>query len=123
VTNANTNANGTVISANDTFVRLTGVSNVQQFSVGNRINSISANADVANVHSVLVVYDVSKFNQFTVSTNQITGSNSAAVGTCLAISNPDLIRESGKVIYTESSNTVIDRDQGTTEEIRLVIKF
>jgi hypothetical protein len=104
-------------------VRLTAVSNVQQFSAGNRINSISANADIANVHSVLVVYDVSKFNQFTIGNNQITGANSGAVATCIGITNPDLLRESGKVIYTESSNTVIDRDQGTTEEIRLVIKF
>jgi len=123
VTNEDTNANGTVIFANSTLVRLTGVSNVQQFSVGNRINSISANADIANVYSVLVVYDVSKFQQFTIGTNPITGANSGAVGTCIAVSNPDLLRESGKVIYTESSNTVIDRDQDTTEEIRLVIKF
>jgi hypothetical protein len=123
VTNQATSANGTVIFANNTFVRLTAVSNVQQFSVGNRINSISANADIANVHSVLVVYDVSKSNQFAVGANPITGSSSGAVATCIGITNPDLIRESGKVIYTESSNTVIDRDQGTTEEIRLVIKF
>jgi hypothetical protein len=123
VTNQVTNANGTVIFANSTFVRLTAVSNVQQFAAGNRINSISANADIANVHSVLVVYDVSKFNQFTIGNNQITGANSGAVATCIGITNPDLLRESGKVIYTESSNTVIDRDQGTTEEIRLVIKF
>ena len=123
VTNQVTNANGVVVYANNTYVKLTSVSNTQQFSVGNRINSTSANADIANVHSVLVLYDVSKFNQFTVSNNQITGANSGATGACKNITYPDLLRESGKVIYTESSNTVIDRDKGTTEEIRLVVKF
>jgi hypothetical protein len=123
VTNANTSANGTVIFANTSYLKLTNVSNVQQFSVGNRINSISANANIANVYSVLVAYDVSKFNQFTVSNEQITGSNSGAIGTCRDITTPDLIRESGRIIYTESSNTVIDRSSGSTEEIRLVIKF
>lgn len=123
VTNQVTNANGVVIFANTTYVKLTSVSNTQQFSVGNRINSTSANADIANVHSVLVLYDVSKFNQFTVSNNQIIGANSGAIGACKSITNPDLMRESGKVIYTESSNTVIDRDKSATEEIRLVVKF
>lgn len=123
VTNGNTGANGTVIFANTTYIKMTAVSNVQQFFVGNRINSVSANADIANVHSVLVLYDVSKFNSFSVSSSQISGSNSGALGTCINVTKPDLLRESGKVIYTESSNTVIDMDKGTTEEIRLVIKI
>lgn len=123
ITNGTSGAVGTVVFANSTYVKLTGVSNTQQFSVGNRINSISANADIANVYSVLITYDVSKLNQFSIGSNQLTGANSGATAVCTGIALPDLIRESGKIIYTESSNTVIDRSQGSTEEIKLVIKF
>ena len=33
------------------------------------------------------------------------------------------VRETGKVLYTESSNTVITRNVNSTEEIKLIIKF
>ena len=125
LTNSNTSANGKIIFANTTYLKLTGVSNALAFAANNILtNGLSANAKVANVYSVLILSDVTKSNNFVISTSfNITGENSASVGVSRSVINPDLIRESGRVIYTESSNTVINRTLSTTEEVRLVIKF
>lgn len=123
--NANTSANAKITFANSTYIRLTGVSNSAAFSVNNSINNgLGANAQVSNVYSVLILSDVSKANNFSASAiNTITGSNSGSTGIIRGVINPDLIRESGRVTYMESSNTVVDRSLNTTEEIRLVVKF
>ena len=123
--NSNTSANAKIIFANSTYLRLTGVTNVAAFSANNLLNNgLSANAKVSNVYSVLILSDVTKSNNFAVSTSfTVTGTNSGATGLVSKAINPDLIRESGRVIYTEASNTVINRTLATTEEVRLVIKF
>lgn len=123
ITNANTSANGKVVFANSTYVKLTSVSNTSLFSANNDItNGIGSNATIDQVRSVLIVSDL-RGNAFTTGVQLVTGSNSAAQGTLSLTSKPDLIRNTGKVIYTESSNSVINRTANTTEEIRLTIKF
>jgi hypothetical protein len=123
VTNSNTSANGKVTFANTSYIKVTSVSNSTSFSGNNVIvNGIGANATIQQVRSVLILSDI-EGNNFQVGASSITGQNSAAQGIVSLTTNPDLIRNSGKVIYTEASNSVIYRTTSTTEEIRLIIKF
>ena len=123
VTNSNTSANGKVTFANTSYIKVTSVSNSASFSGNNVIvNGIGANATIQQVRSVLILSDI-EGNNFQVGASSITGQNSTAQGIVSLTTNPDLIRNSGKVIYTEASNSVIHRTTSTTEEIRLIIKF
>lgn len=123
VTNSNTSANGKVTFANTTYVKLTAVSNSTLFSSNNNIvNGTGANATIQQARSVLVFSDI-EGNNFQVGSSTITGQNSGAQGIISLTTNPDLIKKSGKVIYMEVANSVINRTANTTEEIRLIIKF
>lgn len=123
ITNANTSANGKVVFANSTYIKVTAVSNNTLFSTNNTItNGIGANATIGEVRTVLVVSDL-QANAFLSGTQLVTAGNSGAQGTLSLVTRPDLIRNTGKVLYTESANSVINRTANTTEEIRLTIKF
>jgi ABC-type enterochelin transport system ATPase subunit len=80
-------------------------------------------ASITEVYPVLIVSDVSKSQNFQSGINQIVGANSGSIATILSVVNPDLIRETGKVVYMESSENVITKDINTTERVRVVIKF
>ena len=124
LTNSNTSANAKVVFANSTYLRLTGISNTTLFSVNNQVvTGLGANATIQSIYRVLILSDVSRASKFTVGNNSIEGQNSGATGIVSSVTNPDIVRESGRVIYSESSNTVINRSINSTEEIRLVIKF
>lgn len=123
VINANTSANAKVTFANSTYIKVTAVSNTSLFTSNNQINNgLSANATIDSVRTVLIVSDVYG-NNFLSGISTITGETSSAQGTISLVTNPDLVRNTGKVIYTEASNSVINRTENTTEEIRLTIKF
>ena len=122
---ANT-ANARVIFANNTYLKLTNVSNTSAFTVSSNVsNGLGASANVSNVHTVLIVSDVTKTVNFSSSNSSqtIIGVNSAANGVPLSVSIPDLVRETGKVLYLETSNTIVTREINSTEEIRLILKF
>lgn len=123
--NSGNTANAKIISSNSSYLKLTGVSNTSQFVATTTINNgLGSSATISNAYSVLTLSDVSKNNYF--SNNpllSINGANSGAVATCLSFTNPDLVRESGKVLYIETSNTVVERAINSTEEIRLIIKL
>ena len=122
VTNSNTSANGKVIFANSSYIKMTGVSNSTLFSNGNIIqNGLGAGATVNSAFRVAILSDVSKSANFANGFNFVVGA--MATGLPQIVSNPDLIRETGKVFYTETSNSVINKSLNTTEEIRLIIKF
>jgi hypothetical protein len=124
ITNSNTSANAKVTFANSSYLKLTGVSNAALFSANNVVQSpVGGIATVSNVYSVLVLSDVSRASNFAVGLNQVVGANSNSTGTVLQVSNPDLMRESGKVDYLETSNNVITKDLNTSERVRVVIKF
>jgi len=124
VTNSNTAANGKVTFANSSYIKMTAVSNTSLFSNGNIIqNGLGANATVNTAFRVAILSDVSKTANFVTGFNFVTGQNSGATGLLQVVSDPDLIRETGKVFYTETSNSVINKSLNTTEEIRLIIKF
>jgi hypothetical protein len=105
---------------------MTAVSNSFLFTTSNTINNgLGVSANVSNLYSVLIISDVTKTVNFsTASASQtVVGVNSAANGIPLLITNPDLVRETGRVMYIETSNTVIERSINSSEEIRLVLKF
>lgn len=126
VRDTTTNANGTVIFANTTYLKLTSVSNSLSFAAGHTINNQgSAAATISTVYPVLLLNDVSGSNRFQASSNNIVGQTSGAVGTCNSyalITYPELVRESGKVIYMENFQYVT-RAPTSKEEVKLVIKF
>lgn len=127
VTDTTSNANGICTFANTTYIKLTNVSQSLSFGTTRTINNGSgATATISSVYPVLVLSDVSDVSNFQASTNNaIIGVTSKASATCnnyLLITNPDLVRDSGKLIYSESFAPVT-RTSTNKEEIRLVIKF
>ncbi len=126
VYNAANTANAKVIFANSTYLKMSAVSNSFLFTTSNTINNgLGVSANVSNLYSVLIISDVTKTVNFSSAsaTQTVVGVNSAANGIPLLITNPDLIRETGRVMYIETSNTVIERSINSSEEIRLVLKF
>ena len=118
-------ANGIVTFANTTYIKLTSVSQDRSFVVGHAINSGSSNAVIAEIFPVLLINDVSGANRFQAQPNNIVGQTSGATGQCNnynLITYPELIRDTGKVIYIENFSP-ITRSKSTKEEIKLVIKF
>jgi hypothetical protein len=125
ITDANTNANGICVFANSTYIKLTAVSQSLLFT-GNTINNgLGATATISKVLPVLVLSDVSDATSFQAGSNAIIGQTSGASGTSnnyLLIEQPDLVRDSGRVIYSESFAPVT-RTATSKEEIKLIIKF
>lgn len=125
VTDTTTNANGICTFANSTYLKLTAVSQNLSFGNTHTINNGSGStATINNVFPVLILNDVSDVNNFQVA-NAIIGNTSGASGVSnnyLLFKNPDLVRDSGKLIYSESFAPVT-RSPTTKEEFKLVIKF
>jgi hypothetical protein len=126
VTDTTTNANGICTFANSTYIRLTNVSQNTSFVAADTINNgLGSTATIVNVLPVLVLSDVSDNINFQATANAIIGQLSGASATCnnsLYIKNPDLVRDTGKVIYFESF-TPVTRSATSKEEVKLVIKF
>lgn len=124
--NTDTGANGYALFANSTYIKLTGVSNSTLFTAGNYINNgLGSTAVISEVRPVLVLSDVDGSNKFQAAANNITGQNSGAFGVCTLsdlITYPNLIRESGEVIYIENVEPVT-RTRTSQDQFRLVIKF
>ena len=129
--NANT-ASGSVLFANSTHLKLTNVSG--SFSQNDNINngSVSAltlrsvSASVANVYTVLLLYNVRGDYKFQQEGNYvITGASSEAYGLSQlsnTITYPDLVEESGTVTYLENL-VPFNKTNESHEKIRLVVKF
>jgi len=126
ITDTTTNANGICVFANSTYLKLTSVSQNLSFLSTHTINNGgTGSATIDAVYPVLVLNDVSDVNNFQAGSNAIIGNTSGASGTCnnyLLITNPELVRDSGKLIYSESFAPVT-RSATSIEEVKLVIKF
>lgn len=126
VVDQTTNANGVILASNSTYLKLTSVSQSLSFSASHTINTTSGSATISAVYPVLLLNDVNGRNKFQASlTNNIVGSTSSARGICNSYSliiYPELVRESGKVIYMENFQPVT-RTATSKEEVKLVIKF
>ena len=124
ITNANTGATSRCIFANSTVIKTTAVSNTSQYVANNTLNNgLGATARILTLHPVLVLSDVSRSANIQVGSAAVIGQTSGAEGGVRLVTKPDLTRESGKVLYSETTDNVITRTLNTTEEVRLVIKF
>jgi hypothetical protein len=130
LTDVTTNANGIITYANSTYIKLTSVSQGLNFVPGHTINNgLSSNATVSATYPVLMLHDVNGANKFQAGAYNvyynIVGQTSGAVGQCNSyslITYPELVRESGKVIYIENFAPVT-RTQSNKEEIKIVLQF
>lgn len=125
VTSASTGAYGYVVSANSTYLKLTGVTTDVSFAIGHTINNeLGSTATVDGVYPVLLLNDVDGSIRFQ-TTNTVVGQTSGATGECNSYSlilYPELVRDTGRVIYLDNVQPVTRSDL-SKEEIRLVIKF
>ena len=122
----NTFANAVVSFANSSYLRLTAADG-DFYSGDIIINNLSVSATVANVFPALVLNDLSSENQFQsgVLSSNIVGQSSGAIGKCIeddVILYPDLVRDSGTVIYMENLEP-FELSNTSKETIKLVIKF
>lgn len=118
--------NGIVTYANSSYLRITAANGTFE-SIGTQrlINNLNIGADIVNVYSVLVLNDVSPVANFQTGQYVINGQTSKAVGRNLlsnTISYPELVRNSGSVIYLENI-APLTRANTTKEQVNLIIKF
>ena len=110
------------------YIRLTNV--VGNFTAGNKINSVSGGADLLTIQSVLLLKNIkTPVGKFQTGNYQIKGDTSKSYGknqnpetNFNTILYPDLVRNSGQVVYLENVSPVI-RSPTSKEQINLVIKF
>jgi hypothetical protein len=126
VSDQTTGANGVVIFANSSYIKLTSVSQSISFATGHTINNGSGStATISQIFPVLTLHDINGSNRFQATSNNIVGQTSGAIGQVNSynlITYPELVRESGKVIYMENISPVT-RTQSSKEEFKLVVKF
>ena len=124
ITDGSTGATATVTFANSTYLRLTSKNGT--FADSQRIiNNVNIGADITTVYPVLVLTDVNGDNKFQSGVYQFVGNQSGSVGRNQILSTiiyPDLVRNSGSVVYLENVAPVT-RSSTTKEKINLVIKF
>ena len=125
ITDATTSANGILLWSNSTYMKLTSVSTSLAFGSSHTINSGTGSATVTAVYPVLTLNNVDGPNRFQAGNNNIIGQTTTAFGTCNSyslITYPELIRDTGRVIYLENFSPVT-RATTTKEDIRMVIRF
>lgn len=120
----NTSANGILIGANSTHLKLTNVKGTFTASANITGNTSSANANVTSVLKVITLANLD--GNLTESTNNfIKGLTSNATGYVEnpnTIVRPNLVRDTGSVLYIENISPVTRTDI-STETTKLVIKF
>ena len=126
IVSSNNGAGGYVTFANSTYLKLTGILPTQ-FEVGNILNnSLNANATIDDVRPVLVMNDVRGTNRFQPGPDNIirgqTSGAEALVDSFNLIDYPELVRESGRVLYVDNVQPVT-RSIASKEDVRLVIRF
>lgn len=126
IQNANTGANAIVTFANSTYLRLTNASGPFYQNDG-ILNNLGATADCSNVFPALVLVDIDPENKFQTGplTANIVGLDSRALGKS-EIANlivfPDLVRDSGTVIYMENM-IPFEISNTSREDVKVIIKF
>jgi len=111
-------ATGVVFFANNTYLKLTSLTGTVFTSISNG----SVSATVSTSYPVLSLSDVNGNNFTNNATDKITGLTSQATGVCSIAKYPDLIRGSGRVLYTENLSPV-SKSPTSKEQFNLVIKF
>jgi len=119
-----TSANGILIAANSTHLKLTNIKGT--FSSSANVTGITsgATAAVSQVNKVLVLGDVDGILSESTN-NYFMGITSGAMGYAEnpnTIVRPNLVRDTGSVLYIENVPPVTRTDT-STESVNLVIKF
>ena len=145
ILNTTTGANAIVIFANTStkYLKLSSVStntfnetNDKPFNVGDTIQNFDGtkSSTINTIYSVLVLSDVGSvttvnstpfLGKFQSGENEIRGQTSGTVGAITlsdSIRYPDLVKNSGKVLYLENLSK-FDKTKTTTEQVKLIIKF
>jgi hypothetical protein len=127
IVTSNSGANAFVTFANATYLKLTGITPNTNFVTGDLINNgLGANASIDATFPVLVLGDIGGINKFQPGNDSIViGQSNGAQGICnssLLIQYPDLVRDSGKVLYIDNVEP-IERTTTSREDVRLVIRF
>jgi hypothetical protein len=123
ITDNTSGATAVVTFANTSYLRLT--SSTGTFSTAHRIiNNLNIGADISHVYPVLVLNNVNGSNKFQTSANTIIGNQSGSIGKSelTTIIYPELVRDSGSVVYLENIAPVT-RTSTSKENINLIIKF
>ena len=128
IENQNTNSNAVVIFANSSYLRLTSASG-PFYQYDSIVNNLGVTANVANVFPCLVLSDIqtnesARFQTGPLSGN-VVGLDSGAIGKCSmqnVIVFPDLVRDSGTVIYMENM-APFELSNNSREDIKVIIKF
>ena len=123
VDNLSRSGNGIITYANTTFLKLSAVTGSWESGDSFEGLNTGANATIDTVYSVLVLNNVE--NRFQNDDNLVIGQTSGAEATinlANTISYPDLVRDSGDVIYIENVEPV-EKTINSKEDVRLVIKF
>ena len=126
IENSNTGANAICTFANSTYLRLTNASGPFYQNDG-ILNNLGATADCSNVFPALVLVDIDPENKFQTGplSANIVGLTSESLGRS-EISNlivfPDLVRDSGTVIYMENM-APFELSNTSREDVKVIIKF
>ena len=120
----NSSANGILIGANNTHLKLTNVRGTFSPSANITGNTSGANANVTSALKVITLANIDGvLNEST--NNYIIGLTTNAIGYVEnpnTIVRPNLVRDTGSVLYIENLSPVTRTDV-STETAKLVIKF
>ncbi len=122
LTDSNTSATATVLAANSTYLKLTNVTGVINVS-DSIINNFDVGASITAIYPVLKLYDL--HGTFQIGSYALVGNTSLASGQISyanTVSYPDLVRNSGEVLYVENI-APLTKSAISTEIVRLVLKF
>lgn len=123
LTDANTGATGVVTYSNATYIKMTAANG--QFFPGDRISTITSNSTVVSSLPVLVLGDLENTYAFQYGNNIITGNTSGASGlngVANTLTYPDLVRNSGDVLYI-SNISPYTKTANTKETLTIVVSM
>lgn len=122
LTDANTSATAVIIGANSTYLKLSSLSGT--INAGDTvINNLDIGATADTVYPVLQLYDT--YGIFQIGSYTVNGEESLAaaqISFANTITRPDLVRDTGEVLYTENI-VPFTKAADKREIVRLVLKF
>lgn len=119
VTQNTTNATATIIGANSTYLRLSIVNGA--FLPTYEVVGASGNAIATSVYSIINLYGTD--GDFGLTSAPIIGSASNAQATTVSNRSltPDLVRNSGEVLYIQNSTAVL-KSPTSQEQVKIVVQ-
>lgn len=122
ITQTTTGATASVVTANSTYLRLTSVNGSFLPSYEVVASGSGANAITSTVYNILNLYDTD--GEFRLTTTPVVGSTSNAQATTVSNRSiqPDLVRNTGEVLYIQNSTAVL-KSATSKEQIKIVVQY